>query len=230
MSQRSDGLREDWLIDPSCKVLQNPRHFCFNSDSAALAQFVRIRPGDRVLEIGTNNGALLVWCARKQPAFLCGVEISQEAAGLARINLKRSAACPWRVDAMAIQDAPLERFDVIFCNPPYFETGPLDAATLRDARHQARFVYDLDLETMIRQAALRLSDSGRFCFVHRPAALNQALSVLKENGLSICRLQIAYDRRDQQAKAILIEAVFGSGRKTVIEPPLWYGQSKREPS
>ncbi len=217
-------LREDWLIDPSCKVLQNPDHFCFNSDTAALAQFVQVRKGDRVLEIGTNNAAILLYLDRYQPAFLCGIEIIEPAAKLARENLKRSADSGWKIIQGSVFETEPEIFDVVLCNPPYFDHDSLDEAVSRDLRHQARFEYDLDLAGMIEQASKRLSSNGRFCFVHRPQCLNKAIMELEKNGLHLSRLQICYDVRDEQAKAILAEAIKDVRRDVIIEKPYWYGK------
>ncbi len=83
------GLRLDYFLEPSFLVFQQPKQFCFNADSAALAQFIHFRPGARVLEIGTNNGAILAYLSRYSPSFLCGVEILKEPAKLAALNMQR---------------------------------------------------------------------------------------------------------------------------------------------
>ena len=37
---------------------QDSEHFRFNTDTKLLAQFVRLKKQERILDIGTNNGAL----------------------------------------------------------------------------------------------------------------------------------------------------------------------------
>lgn len=218
-------LREDWLIDPECKVVQDPDHFRINSDTAALARFAKVSCGDRVLEIGTNNGAILLYLDRFDPAFLCGAEILPEAARLAAFNLSRQARSPWRIDALPIAQCPLEEYDVVVCNPPYFVPENNRHCAVSDTmRQKARFETNLSLEQMVKEAARRLRSNGRLCFVHRPDRLVDAIECLKKYNLALSRLQIAYDRRDGQAKAILIEAIREGSCQPVILPALWYGQ------
>ncbi|MDE5758684.1 MAG: hypothetical protein K2H85_08745, partial [Allobaculum sp.] len=100
-----NGLRLDYFLDPSFFVFQHGHHFCFNADSAALAQFIHIRPGQCVLEIGTNNGAILAYLARYAPRFLCGVEILEQPAKIAALNMTRlvPATIPWQIVQGPIQ-------------------------------------------------------------------------------------------------------------------------------
>lgn len=215
-----EKIREDYFIDPECRILQSKQHFCFNSDSTDLARLCRVYPHDRVCEIGTNNGALLVYLDRFQPDFLCGIEILQEPAKLARLNLDRSVLCKHKIFVGSVESFPEGQFDLVLCNPPYFEL-PKDQNFVSELslRQQARFEKNLDLKTMIVQASRLLRSNGRFCFVHRPERIAQAIVELDAANFSISRLQIAYDKRDGQAKAILIEAIKeGNCRPQILGP------------
>ncbi len=100
------SLRLDYFLDPSFLVFQHRHHFRFNADSAALAQFIHIRSGERILEIGTNNGAILAYLSRYSPSFLCGVEILKEPAKLAAFNMERlvPSTIPWQIVQAPIQE------------------------------------------------------------------------------------------------------------------------------
>ena len=215
-----DKIREDYFIDPECRILQNKKHFCFNSDSTDLAKLCRVYPHDQVCEIGTNNGALLVYLDRFKPDYLCGIEILEEPATLARLNLDRSVSCEHEIFVGSVESFRQTQFDLVLCNPPYFEL-PEDqnfVSTL-SLRQQARFEKNLDLKTMIAQASRLLRSNGRFCFVHRPDRIAEAFVELNAANFAVSRLQIAYDRRDGQAKAILMEAIKeGNCRPQILEP------------
>ncbi len=253
------SLRLDYFLDPSFLVFQHGQHFCFNADSAALAQFIHIRPGQRVLEIGTNNGAILAYLARYVPGFLCGVEILEQPAKLAALNMTRlvPSAVPWQIVQGSIQTfqkspaslfqqaedseqrlKPIEPptivsqnqksekevqapFDVVFCNPPYFALESSRHHETLSLRQLARFEQNLDLVVMIQEAARLLRSHGRFFFVHRPNRLAQSFVTLEENGFSVARLQIVYDKRDNEAKAFLIEAIKEGTCEPKILPPLF---------
>lgn len=224
-------IREDYFIDPACKILQTKAHFCFNSDSTDLARFCRVYPDDAVCEIGTNNGALLVYLDRFHPASLTGIEILEQPAKLAAINLDRAAKAKHEIFQGSVEQFAKGDFDLVICNPPYFEL-PDDASFSQalSLKQQARFEKNLDLKTMIGQAARLLRSHGRFCFVHRPDRISEAIVELAAHKMAVSRIQIAYDHRDQQAKAILMEAIKeGTCRPQILEP-IFRGQPglKRE--
>lgn len=233
-----ENLRLDYFIDPNLLIFQDKKHFCFNADSAALAKFVKIKPGQSVLEIGTNNGAILAYLARFLPSLLCGVEILEEPAKLATLNMECLVSplqIPWQIVQGSIQDFEKEDgnektnqekkslFDVVLCNPPYFNLESSRHHETLSLRQLARFEQNLDLEAMIQEAARLLRDYGRFFFVHRPNRLAQSIVALEKNGFALARLQIIYDKRDEQAKAFLIEAIKGGHCEVQVLPALFRG-------
>ena len=54
------SLKLDYFIDENIQLYQDDEHFRFNTDTKLLAKFVRLKKQERVLDIGTNNAAILV--------------------------------------------------------------------------------------------------------------------------------------------------------------------------
>ena len=54
MVNESD-LRLDYLVDPSIQLYQDPNHFCLNTDTRLLAQFMRIKKGESVPYVLPNH-------------------------------------------------------------------------------------------------------------------------------------------------------------------------------
>lgn len=226
------GLRLDYVIEKDCPLYQNPKHFCFNSDTTALAQFARFTRNQKILEIGTNNGALLVWADRFEPAFLCGVEVLEEPAKLAMLNMETFVRHPWSIINQPIQDFDQTGFDLCLCNPPYFnpsvheELKSVENPNGVDERTQARFGLNLSLLEMIQAARKALRSQGRLCFVCRPDRIFEAFNLLGEEHFSLSRLKIIYDARDEQAKIFLAEAIKDGTCLPVIEPAGWFGKKR----
>ena len=50
----------DYINGTDIYLYQHKKMFRINTDTALLAQFMKVKKGERVLDIGTNNGALLL--------------------------------------------------------------------------------------------------------------------------------------------------------------------------
>lgn len=218
-------LRRDYFIRPDLQLYQNRKQFCINSDSAALALFCPDVKGKRVLEIGCNNGALLLYLDQFYPESLTGIELQPSPAALAACNLQRFATSPWQIVQQDAAAADLGEFDLVLCNPPYFDLPPEKSAGSLSSKEIARFETSLSLDDLCACARRHLGDHGRFVLVHRPDRLTKLFQALSSHELWPDRLQIVYDARTAQAKAVLVEAIVGARPDLVIEEPLWYDGS-----
>ncbi len=59
--------------------LKQSSRYKISSDTAHLASFMDIRISDRVIDVGTNNGALALVAAKKTKKEVIGLDIEQEA-------------------------------------------------------------------------------------------------------------------------------------------------------
>ena len=121
-------------------VLQKKRGYRFSLDAPLLADFIRPRAGDELLELGTGSGIIALLLAGRPFARLTAVEIQPALAGLARRNVRLNGLA----DRITVVRADLRRyrpgrkFDVVFSNPPYIQksTGFL-SADARESRCKA---------------------------------------------------------------------------------------------
>ncbi len=188
-------------------LFQEEEHFHFNTDTKLLAQFMRLKKDETILDIGTNNGAILLAADQEPVKKLIGVEILKESSEVAKLNAKEFFQHPYQIINQAIQDVEIAPVDVIVCNPPFFkkdETNPNVKITMRQL---GRIEENLSLEDLCFHANRLLKSKGRFYFVHRLNRLNDIFSNLHQNNFSVRSFQIAYDHRDQLPKSVLIEAI-----------------------
>ena len=52
------GERLDDLQLNGLELIQDPEKFCFGVDAVLLSDFVKVRPGENVLDLGTGNGRI----------------------------------------------------------------------------------------------------------------------------------------------------------------------------
>lgn len=70
------GERLDDLQRNGYKIIQDPGRFCFGMDAVLLSGFAKVKPGERVVDLGTGTGIIPILLeARSKGASFTGLEI-----------------------------------------------------------------------------------------------------------------------------------------------------------
>lgn len=195
----------DYFLKDDIPIYQNKNHFRFNTDTKLLAQFVHIKKGDVVLDIGTNNAAILRYLDLQPIERSIGVEVISEACIVAQKNVDSFFTHPCQIINQSIQEVDLEPVNVIVTNPPYFSEKQTNNETKMTFRQMGRIEKNLTLSELIENANRLLKSNGRFYMVHRPNRFNEIEKLLIQNNFQLKRVKLAYHK--EQAKTILIEAI-----------------------
>lgn len=219
----SEDYSLDWILNDNLKFYQHKKQFRANTDTRLLAEFMKIETGESILDIGCNNGALLLAADQKDVKCLYGVEILKEAYETALKN-KGFFSHPVLFFNEPVQKLELDSLmDVIICNPPYFPIKDTHPNTKLSLRQMGRIEMNLTLEEMVQHAHRLLKSKGRFYFVHRPERIQEICVCLSKFDFSVKNMQIVYDPRDNQAKSLLIEAIKEGNTKSSVLSPGWIG-------
>ena len=121
----NSGERLDDLQLSGYEIIQDPKRFCFGVDAVLLTDFVKVKQGERVLDLGTGTGVIPILLeAKTKGTHFTGLEIQEESADMAA----RSVACnglQQKIDTVNgdIKEASgifgAASFDVVTTNPPY---------------------------------------------------------------------------------------------------------------
>lgn len=194
------------------------------TDSFLLSAFPRLRPGLRVLDLGSGTGLLsLLLLQRQRELTVTGLELLPEAVALAERAAEENGLTDrlfFRQGDLRSRDAlPGGQFDLAVCNPPYYPVsgGALAAA---DARRTARAEVDCTLADVCRAARRALRWGGRFCLVHKPERLTDLLCALRGEGLEPKRLRLVSLRPERAPSLLLLEARRGGKPGLAVEEPL----------
>lgn len=197
----------DYIQGSDIYVYQRKDMFRINTDTSLLAHFMRIEKGERVLDIGTNNGALLLAAARALPSYLYGIEIQEAAVALAKYNMEQANIQNAKIIHADVNDIDMPKVDVVVCNPPYF---PMEADSnvnvstyLTIARHEQY----LTLDALANKVSQALQEKGRFYLVHRAERLCDIMEALRIHRLEPKKIQFVYRQEHQPAYTVLIEAI-----------------------
>ena len=191
------GERLDELHRNGLRIIQNPGRFCFGMDAVLLSGFVRVKQGERVIDLGTGTGILPILLSAKTPGeHFTGLEIQIESADMAR----RSVAYNDLTDRIAIIEGDIREaskrfgsssFDVVTTNPPYM-IGQHGLTNPDDAKAIARHEILCTLEDVVRESAALLPPGGRFYMVHRPFRLAEIFCVMTRHRIEPKRMILVY--------------------------------------
>lgn len=221
------GERLDDLQRNGYRIIQHPGRFCFGMDAVLLAGFAdgHIRPGARVLDLGTGTGILPILLeGRTEAAHLTGLEIQPESVDMAQ----RSVRLNCLEEKISIVEGDIRKadrlfaassFDVVTSNPPYMIgqhglTNP--EAPKAIARHEILCTF----EDVARAAERLLRPGGSFFLVHRPFRLAEIMGTLMRCGLEPKRLRLVYPFADREPNMVLLSAVRGGRPRLQVEKPL----------
>lgn len=190
-----------------------------NEDPVLLCEFARLKRGARVLDVGCGCGIIPLFLAdagHEGEIFAIDTDLgalalferSIEAARFGNIKILNA-------DANVFSQS--EKFDAVFCNPPYFSSGEISAdKTLANARHDGT----LDICGVCRAAARNLKQGGSL-YVCYPSASFAALTLaLCENKLEPKRARFVRHETKDEAYLALVEAVYRGGRGLKLEAEL----------
>ncbi|MBQ2471802.1 MAG: methyltransferase, partial [Acholeplasmatales bacterium] len=116
-------ITKDYLPNhPEIELYQDDEMLRINTDTMVLGEFLNIYRNDTVLDMGTNQGALLLYANMFHPKKLIGLESNQRGCDLAIKNMELNHIDNAKIICGNIITYTSDPVDVIICNPPYFKT------------------------------------------------------------------------------------------------------------
>lgn len=220
-----EGERLDDLQRNGYQIIQDARRFCFGMDAVLLAGFAKVKPKEKVLDLGTGTGIIpILLCGRTKGESFTGLEIQPESADMAARSVKLNhLEDRVRIVTGDIKEADqifdIASFHVVTCNPPYMiaEHGlknPMEAKAI--ARHEILCT----LEDVVLQTSKLLMPGGRFYLIHRPFRMAEIITCLCAHGLEPKRMRLVYPTVQQEPTMLLIEALKGGRPRVTVEKPL----------
>lgn len=220
-----DGERIDTLKVSGYKVIQEEKRFCFGIDAVLLADFAKVRNGNKVCDLGTGTGIIPILLAAKNPSLkIDALEIQNESCDMA----KRSVVLNELEDRINIVEGDIKTasvyfekntYDAVTSNPPYMiaehgEGNGNDEKTI--ARHEVLCTLD----DVVRSASELLKSQGHFYMIHKPFRLAEIISVMMKYKLEPKRMRLCYPYVDKEPTMVLIEGVKCAKSRITVEPPL----------
>ncbi len=210
-------LSKDYLKYLNLELYQREDMFRYNTDTLILGSFMDDMPYKAVMDIGTNNGALLLYAAHKKASKLIGVDIFKEALEVAEINLKNTGK-EYELICSRIQDLEHEKADVIVCNPPFFE---MNNVTENRYYKAAMFEESMPLEDMFKAFRKFVKDNGIIYTLYPADRFPEFYEMAKKYKLKFMRLKFVHEKNKPYALRFAVKMKIGPMTKVRIEEPVF---------
>lgn len=231
MDRIGPGERLDDLQCKGYQIIQDPKRFCFGVDAVFLSNFVTVKTGERILDLGTGTGIIPILLAAKTEAgHITGLEIQKESAEMAERSVRLNGL-EERIEIVEgdIREAaglfPAASFDVITSNPPYM-TNQHGLENAYAPKNIARHEILCNLEEVVQAAARLVKPGGSFFLIHKPFRLAEIFATLMQYKLEPKRMRLIHPYADKEPTMVMVEAVRGGRSRIKVEAPLIVYQEK----
>jgi tRNA1(Val) A37 N6-methylase TrmN6 len=224
-----EGLKPGETLDcwgrGEIRLIQKKTGYRFSIDALLLFNFIRMKKGDRVLDLGTGSGILALLLARSHPfSRIMGLELSSELMDLARRNVHlnncRDQISLIRGDLCLLPSFMKKgTFQVMISNPPF---RPLHRGRINPdpqkamARHEVR----VTLPELLEAVAHGLSPGGKWFAIYPAWRLVSLLTLSRKYRLEPKKIQLVHSYRGKEAEWVLLEAVHRGREEIKVLPPL----------
>lgn len=220
-------VNEDETLDTFYRgrilVLQKKKGYRFAVDAPLLADFIRTRRNDELLELGTGNGIIALLLTVRPLAHITAIEIQETLADLAGRNVGINGMD----EKITIINGDFKtyhrrkKFDIVFSNPPYIRktSGYLSATAEKSfAKHELK----CDILEVMHTTARLLKKDGRAYFIYPSQRQTDLREAAEKHGLRLYALRFVHPRKQAAANRFLAECGFVAREARVLPPLVLY--------
>lgn len=208
------------------KLYQDDELFKMSLDSVLLCSFLKLKKNtNTVLDIGTGNAPIPLLLSKKYSGLdITAVEIQKKIYALAKKNIELNDK-----DIKLINDdinniylnMGNEVFDIITCNPPYFEYKENNYINKKSEYALSRHELSLKIEDIMKISKRLLKNRGSLVMVHRPDYLIKIIEMMRLYSIEPKRIKFIYPKKNKESNIMLIEGIKNGNRGIKIEEPLF---------
>jgi tRNA1(Val) A37 N6-methylase TrmN6 len=226
MEELYDDERLDYLLGEELRIIQSPSVFSFSLDAVLLAKFayMPINKG-KILDLCTGNAVIPLLLSTRTKAHITGVEIQERLYAMGQRSIRYNSL-EEQIDLVHgdLKEMPrvlgFHQYDVVTCNPPYFEVLPSSEKNPNEHLAIARHEIMCTLEDVVRTSSKLVKQGGKVAVVHRPERLLDIVTLMREYKIEPKRIQLVYPKRGKEANTLLVEGIKDGSKGLKVLPPL----------
>ena len=212
-NERLDDLQFNNLF-----IIQDTKGYCFTSDAVALANFVKVKNGGKLVDLCSGSGVIgILASAKNKVSKTILVEIQECLADMSKRSIEYNG-----LDSIEVVNAPLQNvsksigvgvYDAVVCNPPYKKCGTAKMLNENESIAIARHELTVTLEEIIKEASVLLKFGGEFYIINKEERLTDMIVLLRKYHLEPKVLKILPSTKG--ANVVMLKAK--KGGKSGIE-------------
>lgn len=214
------------------KIVQNTDYFLFGMDSVILANTVKLKKHDIMMDFCTGSAVIpVIVDAKCECEKIIGIELQEEMYELAKKNIELNNLKE-RINVVKadISDVKYIRkqlnklygrdtVSVITCNPPYKEIGT-GLNTKCSVKDIAKNEVSCNLEMVFKSASSLLKSKGKLYMVHKPERIVDLICTARKYNMELKTLRVLQPTKTKRASIVLLEYVKDGGCECKIEPTI----------
>ena len=215
-NERLDDLQINNLF-----IIQDPKGYCFTSDAVQLANFVKCKKGDNVVDLCSGSGVIgILINAKNNLNKVWLVEIQSKLADMSERSIKLNGL----EEKIEVINKPLQnissiltgnRIDCVVCNPPYKKQNTAKLLNESEEKSIARHEIMVTLRDIVKEASLLLKFGGRFNTIIKEERLIELINYCSEFGIEVKRIKIL--KSVKGANAVMVEGIKGGKSGCSVE-------------
>ncbi|MDO5708249.1 MAG: tRNA1(Val) (adenine(37)-N6)-methyltransferase [Andreesenia angusta] len=227
-------IKEDERIDDlqlkGYKIIQKKDGFCFGMDAVLVANYLKTKRNDIVVDLGTGTGIIpLIVNAKNDLKKIYAIEIQKEMAEMTERTIKLNRL----EDKIEVINIDLKdsleyldknRIDIVVSNPPYMSIGE-GLVNETDMKKVSRHEIKCNIDDICRVASALLRHNGHFFMVHRPSRLADIITNLRKYKLEPKEMRFVYPKIERESNLVLIKAIKAARPELrLLKPLIVYNQ------
>ena len=220
-----ETVTDDTFFSGRLTVRQPQDGYRFSIDAILLADFMRCKGGQTILDLGTGCGIIPLILAFRYPGLkIYGVEIQDDLARIAAANVRenhlegRVHILHHDIKGLKLQQVP-DQVQHVISNPPYRR---LNSGRINPHREKAGARHEVfgRLTDFVAAAARMLQLSGCMTCIYPALRLVDLVDHMRRAGLEPKRLRTVHSRAGEAARLVLLTGVKGGRPGLEVDQPL----------
>ena len=196
-------------------IYQDSDFFKFSLDSILLAEFVKLKNNNRIIDLCCGNMAIPLILSKYTNSSIVGFEIQERVYTLGKKSIEiNNLSNQLHIINDDINNLgkyySKEYFNIMVCNPPYFKYNETNYVNEKEELKLARHEIKLTLENIFMLAKNYLVNRGSWDLVHRVDRFDEIIYLGYKYQVYVKRVQFIVTKNGGKPYIVLVECIKNS--------------------